>query len=57
MKKTLFLIAGLLLAFSFSYAQTEKGILTLGLNLGLAYHMDYYSVINSVDNATTCQFS
>src|SRR3569833_364677 len=57
MKKTLFLIAGLLLAFSFSYAQTEKGILTLGLNLGLAYQKDNNSVINSFDNSTTSQNS
>ncbi len=37
MKKTLVLIAALLLASVVSHAQTEKGNQTLGLNLGFSY--------------------
>jgi hypothetical protein len=55
MKKTLFLIAALVLAFSFSYAQTEKGNQTLGLNLGFGYNKDNSSVVYPAANSTVTQ--
>jgi len=57
MKKTLFLIAAMVLAVTLSHAQTEKGSQTLGLNLGFAYQKDNNLLVNYFDNSTTSQSS
>jgi hypothetical protein len=53
MKKTLFLIAAFLLASVISYAQTEKGNQTLGLNLGFSYTKSNGINTNPYDNSST----
>src|SRR3978361_780186 len=53
MKKTLVLIAALLLASVVSQAQTEKGNQTLGLNLGFYYNKSSGVSINPYDNSST----
>jgi hypothetical protein len=52
MKKNLFVCAALLLAFKISYAQTEKGTQTLGLDFGASRSTTNQSTINPVDNST-----
>jgi hypothetical protein len=53
MKKTLVLIAALLLASMISQAQTEKGNQTLGLNLGFNYSKTSGVNISPYDNSST----
>jgi hypothetical protein len=55
MKKTLFLIAAMVLAFTLSHAQTEKGNQTLGLNLGFGYSKDNSSVTIPTDFSTVTE--
>jgi len=55
MKKTISLIAALLLATGVLYAQTEKGNQTIGLNMGFGYNKSSGVVINPFDNTSTNQ--
>lgn len=53
MKKTLLLIAVLFLTSLISYAQTEKGSQTFGLNLGFNYNKTSGAYINPYDNSSS----
>ncbi len=53
MKKSLIVLAALLLAFTSSQAQTEKGNQTLGLNLGLSTLQSSGFDVNQSDNSTS----
>ena len=52
-KKTLLLIAILFLTSLISYAQTEKGSQTFGLNLGFNYNKTSGAYINPYDNSSS----
>jgi hypothetical protein len=54
-KKSLIVLTGLLLAFFYSKAQTEKGSETLGLNLGLSILQSSGFNINQSDNSTSTE--
>ena len=55
MKKSLIVLAALLLAFASSQAQTEKGNQTLGFNLGLSILQSSGSDVNQSDNSTSTE--
>ena len=57
MKRSLIVLAALLLAFTSSQAQTEKGNQTLGLNLGLSTLQSAGFDINQTDNSTSTENS
>src|ERR1700750_987713 len=53
MKKTMILVAAVLLAATATYAQTEKGTQNLGINLGFSYNKN--SQLNIYPNDGTPQ--
>src|SRR5579872_6429678 len=53
MNKNLVVCAVLLLAFKISYAQTEKGTQTLGLDFGANRYTSNQFIVNTFDNSTT----